>query len=163
MTNATDVLSKIKQVAKLLKERKEAITKPLNEALASARELFRKPEADLADAERIIKGKMLDWQDAEDKRIAKAKAKVVDQVESGKISTEKAVQKMDDIGTAPTTTTGKVGQVSTKIIKKYRVTDESKLPREFLMPDMAKITEALKAGVSVPGAEVYEEKVISAR
>ena len=37
------------------------------------------------------------------------------------------------------------------------------LPREFLAPDMAKITEALKAGVEVPGAEVYEEKIISAR
>lgn len=161
MQKATDWLGRIKQIAKDLKARKEEITKPLNEALLSARDLFRKPEADLAEAERVIKDKMLDWQEKEDERINKAKNKVIDQVEAGKISVEKGVAKMEKIDDAPVAVQGKTSAVAFRTVKKYRVVDESKLPREFLVPNMAKITEALKAGVPVPGAEMYEEKVVA--
>ena len=163
MVKATDILSKIKTVGKMIKERKEAITKPLMESLNSVRDLFRPIESNHVEAEKIIKTKMLAWQDAEDKRAEAERAKVAARVEKGTMKPETAVEKMEQIQDAPVTTKGKVGTVSTKIIKKYRVTDESKLPREFLTPDMGKITEALKAGQAVPGAEMYEEKVISAR
>ncbi len=163
MVKATDLLSKMKTVARMIKERKEEITKPLTEALNSARDLFKPIESNLADAEKVVKTKMLSWQDEEDKRIEAAKAKVMDKVEDGKMSAEKASGKIEQIGEVQTSVRGKVGSVSTKIIKKYRVTDETKIPREFLTPDMVKITEALKAGQAVPGAEMYEEKTISAR
>lgn len=163
MVKATDILSKIKTVGKMIKERKEAITRPLMESLNSVRDLFRPIESNHVEAEKIIKTKMLAWQDAEDKRAEAERAKVAARVEKGTMKPETAVEKMEQIQDAPVTTKGKVGTVSTKIIKKYRVTDESKLPREFLTPDMGKITEALKAGQAVPGAEMYEEKVISAR
>lgn len=163
MAKATDILSKIKTVAKMAKERKEAITKPLNEALASARDLFKPIEANCAEAERIIKGKMLDFQDAQEKAREAAKEKIVDRVERGTMKAETAVKKLDELPTVSTTAQGKVGSVTTKMVKKYRVVDESKLPREYLLPNMSKITEALKEGKEVPGAEIYEEKVISAR
>ena len=62
MVAATDVLSRIKKVAKMARDRKEEITKPLNDALKSARDLFRPLEDGLAEAERIVKGKMVAWQ-----------------------------------------------------------------------------------------------------
>jgi hypothetical protein len=163
LAKATDVLSKIKTVGKMIKERKEAITKPLNESLKSIRDLFKPIETNHEEAERIIKSKMLVWQDAEEKRIKKEQDAIAARVEKGTMKPETAVKKMENVGEVQTTTKGNVGTVSTKIIKKYRVVDESKLPREFLMPDIGKITEALKAGQTVPGAEVYEEKVIAAR
>lgn len=161
MVTATDHLSKMKQVAKMIKERKEAITKPLNEALKSARDLFQPIEANLAEAERIVKGKMLSYQRDEDERISKDKNKVIDKVESGKMSVEKGIAKIEQIGTVQTSVQGKVGAIAFRNVKKYRVVDESKLPREFLMPNMSAITEALKAGKVVPGAEMYEEKVVA--
>ncbi len=163
MEKAADHLSKMKTVAKMIKERKEAITKPLNEALASARDLFKPIEQNLAEAERIVKGKMLVFQNAEEARINKEKNKIIDKVESGKMSVEKGIAKMENIAPVQTSTQGKVGSVSTRLVKKYRVVDETKLPRIYMMPNMAKITEDLKAGIEVPGAEVYEEKVIAAR
>ena len=161
--SATDILSKIKTVGKMIKERKEQITKPLSEALNSARDLFKPIEQNHAEAERIIKTKLLNWQEAERKRIEKDTAKVVDKMESGKMSTEKAVAKIEDIGEVQTKVTGKVGQISTREVPKYKVTNEEIVPREFCSPDMAKIKKALDAGIQVPGAEKYYEKVISAR
>lgn len=163
MVKATDVLSKIKSVGKMVKERKELITKPLMESLNSVRELFKPIESTHADAERIIKGKILAWQEAEDTRQEKEKLAIANRVEKGTMKAKTAVAKMEKIVPVQTTTQGKVGSVTTRIVKKYRVVDESKVPREYLTPDMVKITEALKAGQVVPGAEVYEEKVISAR
>lgn len=161
--SATDILSKIKTVGKMIKERKEQITKPLSEALNSARDLFKPIEQNHAEAERIIKGKLLNWQEAERKRIEKDTAKVVDKMESGKMTTEKAVAKIEDIGEVKTSVTGKVGQISTREVPKYKLTNEELVPREFCSPDMAKIKKALDAGIQVPGAEKYYEKVISAR
>lgn len=163
MSKATDILSKIKTVAKMAKERKELITKPLNEALASARDLFKPIEQNCADAEKIIKSKMITFSDAQDAIREKAKEKIVEKVEAGKMTAEKAVEKLDNLPSVQTTTTGKVGQVQTRMVTKYRIVDETKIPRLYMVPDMAKITEAIKAGTVVPGAESYTEKVISAR
>jgi len=163
MTKATDVLSKIKSVGKMIKERKEAITKPLNEALASARGLFKPIEQNHEQAEKIIKDKMLAYQRKMDEAAEAERLRLAKRVEKGTMKAETAVAKMENIQEAPTTVQGAVGQVSTRIVKKYRVTNEALLPREYLVPDMGKITEALKAGATVPGAEVYEEKVIAAR
>lgn len=163
MVKATDILSKIKTVGKLVKERKELITKPLQESLNSVRDLFKPIESTHADAERIIKGKMLDWQNAEDARQEKERLALANRVEKGTMKPETAVRKMEAMAPVQTSTQGKVGTASVRIIKKYRVIDESKLPREFLVPDMGKISDALRAGQVVPGAEVYEEKIINAR
>lgn len=163
MVKATDLLSKIKTVGKMIKERKEQITKPLNEALSSARDLFRPIEDDTSSAEKVIKTKMLTWQNAEEARARKEEERIAARVEKGTMRADTAAEKMQNIVAAPTAVQGKVGAVKTMTIKKYRVTDETKLPREFLMPNMPAITEALKAGTVVPGAEMYEEKVISAR
>lgn len=160
---AADILSKIKTVGKMIKERKEKITKPLQEALNSARDLFKPIEQNHAEAERIIKGKMLAWQDAEDKRIAKETEKVTTKMGEGKMTTEKAVAKIEQIGEVQKTVTGKVGQMSTREVPKYRILDEEQVPREFCSPDMVKIKKALDAGIAVPGAEKHYEKVISAR
>lgn len=160
---ATDVLSKMKTVAKMIKEREEAITKPLNEALSSARDLFRPMKQNLAEAESVVKTKMLAYDAAEEKRIAEEQQKIAEKVEAGKMKPETAMKKIENIGEVKTSVQGKVGQTQTRTVKKYRVVDESKIPREYLVPDMGKITEAFKAGKVVPGAEAYEEKIISAR
>lgn len=161
MSAATDHLAKMKTVAKMIKERKEAITKPLMEALNSARDLFKPIESNLAEAERIVKGKMVAYSDAQEKAAEEERLRLAKRVEKGTMKAETAVAKMESIQEAPTSVQGKAGAMAFRTIKKYRVVDESKIPREFLVPDMGKITEALKAGRQVPGAEVYEEKIVA--
>lgn len=162
MEAAADVLSKIKKVGKLIKERKEAITRPMMESLNSTRDLFKPLEQSHASAESIIKTKMLAYQHevAEKNRIEQER--LAARVEKGTMKQETAGEKISNQQEVKKTAEGKIGKVTTRKITKYRVVDESKLPREFLIPNMSKITEALKAGQEVPGAEGYQEDVIQA-
>lgn len=54
-------------------------------------------------------------------------------------------------------------QVSTYEHVEVVVVDESKLPREYLMPDMQKIRQAALAGTEIPGVEVRKTRKIAAR
>ena len=56
----------------------------------------------------------------------------------------------------------KVQGVSFREVWKFRITDEKKIPREYLMPDLIKLgalARALKGQFNVPGAEAYSERV----
>lgn len=58
-------------------------------------------------------------------------------------------------------TTPKIEGVVYRTIWKYRITDASKLPREFLVPDEVKIggvVRSLKGSTNIPGVEAYETK-----
>jgi hypothetical protein len=55
------------------------------------------------------------------------------------------------------------GTVSKSIRKTWQIADESKLPREYLMPNTTKIKNAWNAGIDIPGVETIEEAIISAR
>ena len=164
MVSATDMLSKIKQVGKMIKDRKEQITRPLTEALNSARDLFKPIELSHYNAEVMIKSKMLAYQDDQDKKREVEKMKLAERVEKGTLKPETAIKRMEDIQEVQTNVKGKFGEVTTRTIKKVRIVDESKLPREYLVPNMPKINEdSLKQGVQIPGVEIFEERVIAAR
>lgn len=162
MEAATDLLSKIKKVGKLIKERKEAITRPLMESLNSTRDLFKPLEQSHASAESIIKTKMLGYQHEVEEKNRIEQQRIAARVEKGTMKQETAIEKIGNQQEVKKQAEGKVGKITTRKVTKYRVTDESKLPREFLIPNMSKINEALKAGQEVPGAESYQEDVISA-
>lgn len=66
---AADELKAIKQRANQLEEQRTGITKPINTALKAINDLFRGPATLLEQAERMLKGKMLAW-DQEQQRIA---------------------------------------------------------------------------------------------
>lgn len=163
MSEATDMLKKIKVVGKLITEKKELITKPLNQALKEARDMFRPFEEECDQAEREVKNKMITYQN-EQERIRKIELqKIENRVEKGTMKVETAVKKIENVQEVTKSVQGQVGAVSTRIIKKVRITDESLIPREYLIPDLKKIEQVAKAGVAIPGVEVYEEKSISVR
>lgn len=41
------------------------------------------------------------------------------------------------------------------------VIDKGKVPEEYLIPDMAKIKEAIREGKDIPGVQITEEKIVS--
>ena len=58
---AIDLVANFKKIGSTLKDKKESIIKPLNEALRNARELFTPIEKQLQLAESTIKGKLLNY------------------------------------------------------------------------------------------------------
>ncbi len=73
---ALDLGKKIKQVGKMITTRKEEITKPLNEAIKSARELFKPIESTLEQAEQTVKQKMIAYTREQNRIADEAKAKI---------------------------------------------------------------------------------------
>lgn len=168
MLEAGELRKKIKSVGKLLKDQKEKITKPLNEGLKQARALFAPLEENYEQAEKIISGKMLFYQnicDQETRDIeAKAAAdlkKIEDDAKAGKITEHQAEVKEQKIEQkleqAPGVIT-KSKDFHTREIQKFRIVNMDAIPREFMLPDEVAIRKAMMAGIPVEGVEYYKEK-----
>lgn len=170
MLKAGDVRKNIKIVAKTVKERKEAITKPLNESLKSVRDLFRPVEEMCDSTESIIGRKMVGYQNEIENKRRDAELKAQKELEAtnkkledGEITekqAEKSVAKVEaKLEKAPEAIT-KSASFHTRTIKKYRILNEMEIPREYLLVDTAKIQKAMQAGVPIPGVEYYEDKTV---
>jgi hypothetical protein len=160
---AADIVAKLKETGSSIKAKKESITKPLNEALRNARELFAPIEEQFTKAEAIVKQKLLAYKRKIDDEARAKEAKIAADLESGKIKKlETAEKKMDSIERVDTTTRGKVGEVQIRKVKKVRITSEADIPREYLVPDMVAIRRDALAGKQIAGVEVYEEETVAA-
>ena len=159
LSQAIDFLKKIKETGKIIKEKKELITKPLNEGLRNARDMFRPIENNYFIAEKNVKAKILEWNNKQEEIRKEKEKKLAERVDKGTMKMETAVKKIETM--PEVSNQGKVGKVSTRVIKKVVIKDDSKLPREYLMPDERKIKEAVFNGIKIPGVETVEEKVIA--
>lgn len=159
-----DLLNMIKNTVEIITSAKEAKTRPLMTELSQIRDVFKPLETTLDDAKKNIKAKILAWQIEEEDRIEKEKAKIEARTLKGTLKPETAIAKMEALGDSPTSVQGSYGKTSTRSVTKVRIVDEFAIPREYLIPDMAKITEAiLRQKVSIPGVESYQEKVLVSR
>ena len=161
--NTIDLVSKLKETGKLIKDKKESITKPLNEALRNARDLFAPIEDQFIKAEAIVKTKLLDYKRMKDAEARTEEAKIVARVEKGTLKLETAEKKLDTIERIDTTTRGAVGIVQIRKIRKVRIVDESLIPREYLKPDEVAIRKDALNGKTILGVVIEEEEVIAAR
>lgn len=172
LTKATDVLGRIKKLAKIIEEKKKAITSPMNEALKAARALFAPMESDLETAERLIKGKMVAYDTKARAEEAAARAKVADKVETGKMKFETAEKKMAAIPVTETKVEGNTGAAVTFKIRKVAVVTD-KLALIKAVSDGGIVTELLevsnkvlqdlvvKQGVAIAGVTVEERKEVA--
>lgn len=164
MEASADVLHKVKEIEKVIVDRKEEITRPLMAGLASARELFKPFEIVVADAKKMVKEKQLAFIKAEDERREKERERIATQVDRGNMREDTAAKKLDVLGETKTSAQGSIGSVQTRTMTKVRVIDNAVIPREYLVPDMAKITAAvLQEGKEIPGVEKYTEKIMVSR
>lgn len=160
---ATDFLGQIKTLSKTIKEKKEAITKPMMTALNEVRDLFKPIETLHSEAEGIIKNKMLAFQRAEAERIRKEEEKIMSRVEKGTMKTETAMNKLENVGEVQKSVKSDFGSIATRKVKRFRIVDIDKIPRTFLMVDETAIRRAMMSNIPVEGIEYYEEEIISAR
>lgn len=154
LNGATELLTKINLAGDMIKKRKEEITKPLNEALKSARELFRPLEDAQQNAKQIVAQKMVDYKRAQDEARRKEQERLAARVEKGTMKPETAMRKMEELPDAPKSVKTEAGAVSFKEVPVAIITDETQIPRTYLVPDMVKINKAIRAGIEIPGIKV---------
>jgi len=157
LEGATIILSELNRKLDTLKEEREKVTKPLNEALKAERARFKPYEDKLTEAVATIKAGMAGFITRQEEERARA----LKELQAGKVDAVQAVATMaENNSTGAKTESGSVSFVE---VKAWRVIDESKIPREFLQVNEAKIKEAMKAGTPVEGIEYYLEKQIRNR
>lgn len=170
MLEAGEIKKKIKIVGKMVKEKKEAITKPLNDALKQVRELFKPLEEGYEQADDMIASKMIAYQriiEEKQRKIEEEARKKLEeaqkQLEQGKL-TEKQAERVENkiekkLEEAPQVIK-KSENFQTREIKKFRIINETEVPREYLMIDEVKVRKAMMAGIVVSGVEYYTDKII---
>lgn len=157
---AIELKAKLKDIGKQIKDRKEAITKPLNVALKSARELFAPIEAKYDFAENLVGRKLLDYKRKVDEEARIKEAKIAESFEKGNIKAETAERKIDQIQRVEKTVQTDHGKVQFRTIQKVRVIDEKLIPDSYWEINQTLLRKDVLAGVVVPGAEKYEEEIV---
>lgn len=157
---ATELKAKLRDLAKKIKERKEEITRPINAALKSARELFAPIEQSVEQYESGVARGLLAYKARIDAEARAAEAKIAAKVEAGKMKIETAERKLDTIERVEKTTHTAKGDVQFRKIKKVRVVDESKVPDQYWVLDMVAVRRDALAGTLTAGVEVYEEETV---
>jgi len=96
-TVAIDLVAQLKDRGSKIKILKESITKPANEILRNARAMFSPVEAQHANAEAIIKTKLLQYKSKVDAEARAEEAKIAARVEKGTMRLDTAEKKLDTI------------------------------------------------------------------
>lgn len=159
---ATELKAKLKEIGKRIKDRKEEITKPLNEALKSARQLFAPLEEQFENAETIVGRKLLAYKQKVDAEIRAKEDEIARKAAEGKIkleTAEKKMEKLDEKRIEKTVQTSH-GQVQFRKIKKVRIINKDLIPDKYWVLDEVLIRKDVLAGIPVSGAEMYEEETV---
>jgi hypothetical protein len=169
---AVAVVAKVKPtLSDVFKAEKDRVLKPVKD-LVKSYEATLKPTADqLADLEKLLKGKMLSYNEEQSAIAAKQSEALDRKIESGYIkSPETMMKNMAAIETPDNANAG----VTESMVKKVKLVDIRLIPAEYFA--RPKVVEALMvelrkdalgnkaqniAPIDIPGVEVYEEKSLS--
>jgi len=160
---AGDLLNKIRKAKKLVDEKEKEYTAPLVAITKKLRDVFRPHKEALEELEGTVSKNILTYQKEEDARAKKEEQKIADRVERGTMRMDTAEKKLAEIDTPAKTVAGNVAK-TTIVTRKVPVVENLELvPREYLVADMAKIKEAVSAGVEIPGVKVEEVQDVRTR
>lgn len=158
MVVATEMREKLKFVLKGLTVDKEKVTKPLNEALREVRLRYKPLEDQLNMAIEAINSKMSTHQTEAIRKQKEEEAKIASRVGEGrgKIGIETAIKKIENVEKPATHISTVAGGARFRTDKILKIVDESKIPRDYLIPDKTRILVDLKGGKPVEGCEIEE-------
>ena len=142
LAQASETLSKLNKFGDALKEDREKITAPLNEALREVRAKYKPLETVLTTSIALIRGKMTAFHTEQTRRAEEA-------LSSGNFEDAVDTVPVSKLQTAS-------GNVTFKKVQQLKITNLTKIPREYLIPDEDMITSALKEGKVVAGCELEE-------
>lgn len=141
----------LKQLGKAVEAKEKSLTDPLTKVIKDIRSLFAPFRNMVQAAENSAKTEMLQFVE----KTERAKAKVLADLENGKIA---------KLATAVRKTEALEIKSDTSQIRKVwtlEIIDVGDIPREYLIPDEAKIKEAFKAGKKVTGCKWEQKNTIA--
>ena len=159
---ASELFLKVKQAGKYIASEKEKMTRGLLDTLANIRSFFKPYEIMQSNAEKEIGNKILAYQLEEEKKSQIKIDAVVEKVEKGKMTFEKANEKIETLEVAKTVEVN-TGAVQFKTIRDYEIIDEKLIPKKYWVLDLVKLRKDALDGVEIPGVKVVEKKIINSK
>lgn len=181
---AAEFLSSLKGLQKEIDETFDPVIKAQHEAHKAALAAKARHYKPIEEAERLLKQKMVGFQDRQEKARLEEERQLRDEarrqeeeerskraddlIKAGKA--EEALQLLEEPVETPALILPPVSRptkgVSTRMVWKFKIVDETKLPREYLVPDQVKINRIVQAAdgkIAIPGVEIFQERQIAAR
>lgn len=138
------------RISKQVLEAKKSITDPLNLAIKNVRELFRPLESKIVEYDTHLYDEIQKWRTAKEKETAAKMVQIEADIKAGKLTLEKAGTKIEKAQ-------AKTAAIPSRTLTRARVTDLSQIPVKYIKDvDLKRIEDDLKAGIKVPGAELYQ-------
>lgn len=162
MKEAVELLSTLNKKSDEITTEKERITKPLNEALKAERGRWKPFETILDSAISTLRSKISAYQTEQARIASEATDKIVSRVAPGKgnLSAETAIKKLQEIDHPEEAVSTDAGTVKFRTSKVLKITDETKIPRHYLIVNEKLLLEDLKKGVAVFGAKLEEVQTV---
>ena len=164
---ATNDLSLIAGLKKSIEEKRKEYVQPINEHLTAVNEAFKGFTQPLVNADKITRGKILDYRAEQDRQRR-------EQEEINRLRMEAAQKEMELKGQVsepvsivqvepeqPTRYRADAGTLGTVKIRKYRVVNFADLPDQYKLENSVLLNKVVKAGIpEISGVEIYEEEVL---
>ena len=160
--SATELTGKIVEYKKLVNKKRKELTDPLEKIkkmfISEANSIIEP----LTKLEKILRDKNIAYhnylEDQAEKERIKHEKKMEKAIENNKpMPVEKPVEVEKNVKSESST-------MSYKKTWTFTITDASKLPAEYLVPDVVKIRKMVQAGIrDIPGIRIYEETGSSLR
>ena len=187
---AAELLTHVAKQRREIEARRTAMTKPLNEGLRQLNAFFKQFTEPLDEADKELRRKILVWRNVEEQRVAEEQRKrdeetrqLAHEAETKRLAAEKArgakaellreqsheleqealtvANKTIDLAPARVTATS-AGNMTSRKVWTFRVTDESLVPREYLVVDERKIRAAVNSGLrEILGVEIVQESQLA--
>jgi len=158
---ATEYLAGIKKLEKLIKQEMDKYIKPAKAIISATKEKYDPYLKELKTAETKIKDELGRFYLEQKEKEEEKKKKLAERVERGTMKAETAVRKMEELPETQKSVKTETGKASVRMVKEVVIIDESKLPREYLKPDLTKIRKDALAGKEIDGVEVREKPSIA--
>lgn len=163
-TNAGDLLKTVLQRIKKLDEKRKEYTGPLDDLKKTIMADFKQISEPLESFTEVVKEEMKRWYQIEQKRLNE---------EQKRIETEALVKAKKEgiseievpiVNNVAKSQRGDYATTTVKKVWKWKLIDESKIPREYLEISTSAIGKAISAGNrDIPGIEIYQDEQISIR
>ena len=163
LSEASELLTKIKTLQKAVKQEKDKVLQPLLEATKAERARWEPIEDYTKEAENIVKDKMIKYNNEVQAKARAEEEKVMREFEAGKIKKiETVTKKMEAIEVKKEAVVEAKGNSQFRTVKKVKIVDENLIPDVFWELNLVAINKAvLKDGINVPGTIVIEETVVA--
>lgn len=159
----SDKIKNIKTFGKYVEQQKDKLVAPAKAIIAEAKAKYDPYINKCEEAEDHLKHKakvyMLKIQQEKEKK----EAEIAKKVEEGKISEVKAVEKLEKLDEKKSSAKTDSSSLGLKKAGVCKIVDESKIPDEYWVIDMVKLSKVVKAGVEVPGTKLEYDYTTASR